>query len=441
MKQRFAAALLVILLAAGAVPAFAEKEANDALREKALAGDKKAAFELGNEYFYGTETRKANPVLAAHWFKTASPNFPEAMFNYGLCLEQGLGVERDPVAAAECYRIAAEKKCMPAEYNYALILKKGLAVKSAAELEKYKEKDLPKIDPVKATAMLQSLAARNYVPAMVEYAAELVAKSNDISAETAGKAFDLASRAVKQPDAPARAWRVLGDCYFSGIGTLPNGEKMIEALETAVAKGSLEALTRLGYCFEFGINVKMDQAKALAYYERAAKAELPAGMLKYADFIASGAVKDKGLDAAVEWYEKSALAGNPEALYRLGTYAARGIGLEKNLKIASEFFLEAAKRNHLHAQYELACMYLQKDGPVVPDDKTAFYWFERAAEAGDAASMRKLAQCHAEGAGCTMSLVKAAEWMQKAAAAGDRQAAEMLSRGKILTDDLREGGF
>ena len=101
---------IICLLLIGCAAVFCARisAAEDELREKALLGDPKSEFALGNEYFYGTETRKANPVLAAHWFRKASDEIPEAMFNYGICLERGLGVERDPVAAAECYRKAAE---------------------------------------------------------------------------------------------------------------------------------------------------------------------------------------------------------------------------------------------------------------------------------------------------------------------------------------------
>ena len=97
-----------LLIGCAAVFCVRMSAAEDELREKALLGDPESEFALGNEYFYGTKTRKANPVLAAHWFRKASDEVPEAMYNYGYCLEQGLGVDRDPVAAAECYRKAAE---------------------------------------------------------------------------------------------------------------------------------------------------------------------------------------------------------------------------------------------------------------------------------------------------------------------------------------------
>lgn len=112
------------------------------LREEAVSQTPESKFSLGVEYFYGTEMRKANPELAACWFRKASDEIPEAMYNYGYCLEYGLGVDRNPVAAAECYRKAAEKKCRPAEFKCAMVLINGVTFQSAEErnrLSKYKQ--------------------------------------------------------------------------------------------------------------------------------------------------------------------------------------------------------------------------------------------------------------------------------------------------------------
>lgn len=420
--------LCLLLIGCAAVFCVRISAAEDELREKALLGDPKSEFALGNEYFYGTETRKANPVLAAHWFRKASDEIPEAMFNYGVCLERGLGVERDPVAAAECYRKAAEKKCEPAELNYAMVLLNGVDFRTIDERSKFKDADIPALDPEKARKMIRSLADRGYLPAKVELAAILVAKPDDVSAKDAEKAFELVSEAVKDPAAPARAWRVLGDCYFSGFGTAPDGKKMIEALETAASKGNLEALSRMGYCYEFGINVNADPKKALACYERAAKAGLPAAMLKFGDMIAAGEVDGKGSDDALVWFRKSAAEDCPEALYRLGMWNLHGIGTEKDPELAADLFSRGAQFEHPNCQYELGMLFLQKDGPIAKDDRAAFFWFNRAASQGCAAAQRQLAVCYEDGTGCDIDLERALILYREAAKNGDVEARLRLNR-------------
>ena len=402
--------------------------AADALRDKAEKGDPEAAFELGNEYFYGTDTRKANPVLAAHWFRKASEEIPEAMFNYGICLERGLGVDRNPVAAAECYRKAAEKKCRPAEFNYAMVLLNGVEFRTVEERGKYKDSEVPTPDPEKARKMIRSLADDGYLPARIELAAILISSRSEVSAEDAEKAFKLVSEVVKDPNAPARAWRILGDCYFSGLGTAPDGKKMIDALEKAAAKGNLEALSRMGYCYEFGINVDADSKKALACYERAAKAGLPAAMLKYGDMIAAGEIDGMGSDDAFVWYRKSAGEDCPEALYRLGILTLEGVGTEKDPALAAELFSRGAQLEHPKSQYELGMLFLKKDGPIPRDESAAFFWFNRAASKGDSAAQRQLAVCYENGVGCEVDLEKALILYREAARNGDVEARRRLNR-------------
>lgn len=420
--------LCLLLIGCAAVFCARISAAEDELREKALLGDPKSEFALGNEYFYGTETRKANPVLAAHWFRKAADEIPEAMYNYGFCLENGHGVDRDPVAAAECYRKAAEKKCEPAEYKYALVLLNGVEFRTVEEGSRFKDADIPARDPEKGRKMIRALADRGYLPAQVELAAILIARPADVSAKDAEEAFRLVSKAVKNPDAPPRAWRVLADCYFSGLGTVPDGKKMIEALETAASKGNLEAYSRMGYCYEFGINVKADQKKAFAYYERAAKAGFPAAMLKYGDMIAAGEVDGKGTDEALVWIKKSAVADCPEALYRLGTWNLHGIGGDKDPELAAELFSRGAQLEHPACQYELGMLFLQKDGPIARDDKAAFFWFNRAASKGSAPAQRQLAVCYENGTGCDIDLEKALALYHEAAKNGDVEARRRLSQ-------------
>ena len=426
MKRCRTFCLLLVTGCAALFAPFATRADDDPLREKALLGDHKAEFELGDEYFHGTDSRKANPVLAAHWYRKASEFIPEAMFNYGICLERGLGVPRDPVAAAECYRKAAEKHCEPAEFNYAMVLLNGISFRTVDEHEKFRDSELPTLEPEKARKMIRALADRGYLPAQVELAALLIARREDVSAEEAEKAFELVSKAVKDPDAPARAWRVLGDCYFSGFGTIPDGTKMIEALNKAVERGSLEALSRMGYCYEFGINVKQDPKKALACYERAAKAGLPAAMLKYGDMISAGEVEGKGVDEAFVWFRKSAAEDCPEALYRLGTLNLHGIGTDKDPELAAELFSRGAQLEHPGSQYELGMLFLEDDGPIAKDVRAAFFWFNRAASKGHAQAQRQLAICYEEGIGCEPDLEKALLLYHEAANNGDVEARRRL---------------
>ena len=202
---------------------------------------------------------------------------------------------------------------------------------------------------------------------------------------------------------------------------------MIEALEKAVEKGNLEALSRMGYCYEFGINVKADPKKAVSCYERAAKAGLPSAMLKYGDMIAAGDVEGKGSDEALVWITRSAFEDCPEALYRLGKWNLQGIGTDQDLELAAELFSRGAQLEHPACQYELGMLFLKKDGPIAKDDKAAFFWFNRAASKGNAHAQRQLAVCYENGTGCDVDLEKALALYREAARNGDVEARKRLN--------------
>ena len=184
----------------------------------------------------------------------------------------------------------------------------------------------------------------------------------------------------------------------------------------------------MGYCYEFGINVKADPKKAVSCYERAAKAGLPAAMLKYGDMIAAGEVDGMGSDDALVWFKKSAAEDCPEALYRLGTLNLRGIGTDKDLELAAELFSRGAQLEHPKSQYELGMLFLMKDGPIARDEHAAFFWFNRAAAKGDSAAQRQLAVCYENGVGCEADLERALVLYREAARNGDVEARRRLNR-------------
>ena len=79
------------------------------LRAQAESGNKTAQFHLANRYFYGQDNCPVNRDLAVYWFrKSAEQGVPEAQYNYALCLEQGIGINRNIPEAMKYYRLSAE---------------------------------------------------------------------------------------------------------------------------------------------------------------------------------------------------------------------------------------------------------------------------------------------------------------------------------------------
>ena len=97
---------------------------------------------------------------------------------------------------------------------------------------------------------------------------------------------------------------------------------------------------------------------------------------------------------------------------------------------------EAAEDGNVTAMEELAMIYLNgdEDQGIEPAPEKCVYWFQKAAEAGDAAAMFNLGLHYAKGHGVKRDFKHAAEWMQKAADAGDEDASELIAKYQILAN-------
>ena len=106
------------------------------IREAAEAGLADAQAVLGQMLLDGVEI-EADARAGFGWFMRAAADGHLLSLNMvGRCYELGWGVQPDPVRAAECYRVAAERGMTEAMYNWAtqLALGAGVAEDKAAAL-------------------------------------------------------------------------------------------------------------------------------------------------------------------------------------------------------------------------------------------------------------------------------------------------------------------
>ncbi|MBR2425782.1 MAG: sel1 repeat family protein [Lentisphaeria bacterium] len=404
------------------------------MRTAAEAGNTAAQFRLANEYFYGSRTRKKNYTLAAHWYLTvANKNVPEGMFNYALCLDQGLGVERNPFLAAEYYRKAAETKTLPyAMFNYALLLRKGIVCRSREEEKRRPQNFNFEKDEAKSNLLLEELIQRGFAPAMTEMA-EILFHKKERSPEETDRIFTLLYRASKDSAAPAKTFRYLSDCYFNGIGTRPDGVRMIECLERAVHKGDAMSMLKLAYCLESGVYVDLNEKRALELYQRAAKYGHGEALFKVGKAIAENRIKNISPVQAMEYYKRAAEKNHAEAWYRLGEILEQGNEKVKaDIVSARNAYFQSARLGYPRAQYRVGLFFLgEEEQTAVKDFTAAVYWFRQGAERGDGPSMRGLAHCLYHGKGCDADRSLGMYWLKRAAQEGDLRAMEMIRNRQI----------
>lgn len=107
---------------AGKVAALAGPDAYAWIKAAARHGLAEAQVLLGQLYLDG-RTGPSGAGLAFLWFSTAARSgYPPALNMKGRCLENGWDIEVDPVAAAVCYKAAADAGLDWAQYNLANML-------------------------------------------------------------------------------------------------------------------------------------------------------------------------------------------------------------------------------------------------------------------------------------------------------------------------------
>ena len=178
----------------------------------------------------------------------------EAQFKVGLRYEDGNGVERNDVLAAEWYRKSAEQGYAYAEYNLSTAYFCGRGVET------------------------------NLVAAF-----EWMKKSAD-------------------HDYPI-AWFALGLFYEEGTGVEKDGAEALrwyrKAAESDHGQARAFAQNSVGRCYQFGIGVERNEKEALVWYRKSAEAGNPVAMDNLAHCCTIGVGGTRDLETARSWREKA----------------------------------------------------------------------------------------------------------------------------------------
>ena len=156
----------------------------------------------------------------------------------------------------------------------------------------------------------------------------------------------------------------------------------------------------------------------------------------------------KDLSDALKWYTKAAEQGHADSLYKL-SYIHLGLNsigtreygwnVEINKEQARRFLLKAVERGSVRAMSSLAAtIYLGNTGDYgfAEDHEKSAYWYEKAAELGDAYSQYRTGKNYYHGSAVKKDLEKARYWITLAAKQGHKDAQEdidKLNAGKSLS--------
>lgn len=195
----------------------------------------------------------------------------------------------------------------------------------------------PNADSVVLAEKLQLAVQQNYLPAVIEYSSQLVAKKDFTKALSYLNKVD--STNVKVLKLKAKIWQQTDPTFKTVLIT--------KYFEQCAEAGDAECAFNLG-TIQYDSN---DKKTAFKWFMKAALADNAEAqaMLGTMYYNAEGGVT-KDDKEAYNWYMKAAAKGNGVALFSLGLFYEEGITVKKNRDEAIKYFKKAINSDNPDAQ-------------------------------------------------------------------------------------------
>ena len=453
------------------------------LQNKANAGDPFAQHELGIRHLTGQGVPK-DTTKAILWIKEAvKRNLTSAWFNYGIMLNNGIGVNWNPFESYNYFKAAAKNGMPEAQFVYGIFLTDNLVVnrnyteayywikkaadqnfkpaketikefqKMGIELPNKSHEDDETINSV-SPALLESAESNLQTAAWAEdWELDFINLEEDtVSKADTKKYLDMI---LEKNNAELKA--MLGVQKFADSITA-NDTTGIGLIKYAESKGSPEALLISGRAYEGGIIVKKDIIIAASKYIHAYRL----GSRKAAIYLMK-LVQNKDF---FKLLKSEVDKENSEATYVWAGLVALGLDYQLSDAQALALLEKGVKKNHIYSMIETGLCYYS--GTLVEQDKEKAiqYWqtaeklgsleakvriafakiqlgsqepkyievLEKASDEGSVSAQAALAYCYEKGLNVKQSKSQAANLYRKAAHRGSQAAFNSL---KAMYDQLR----
>jgi TPR repeat protein len=328
----------------------------------------------------------------------------------------GMGTERAPIKAMECFEGASKLGAIAGNYHIAMMHWDG---------------DLGTVDRQKAIYMLEECVRKKYWKAAVQLgllysSPEVFGIEKDVT--KAMKYFKMAS------DAGVDDGKVL----FKAMAMIENvGEDALrEAVEVCADSNSswtkyylavfMLAMEDQDIDEELGLSAStmIVRVLELSAKENNLEAEYLLGCLYF-----DGKLVEKNKEISLKHFKNCADRMHTQGLFRMGEMYSVGDSVEKNLARAAEFFVLAARKGHLQATFRLSLLLWNGDG--IPQNRNAAVsYFIQVASKGNPNAQFLAGLCYEQGLHVDRSIPTAIEYYSKSAEQGNEEAA--LSLVKLM---------
>lgn len=313
------------------------KKAGD-LYQIAVRNNIAEAYTKIGEFFINGVFAKRNAKMAVDWFiraKNCGDDF-FALYNLGLCYENGIGVDRDVVKAVKYYKEAALNGCEKAMYK----------------IFEYCEANQR---PNDAKRWLKASAEKGYYKAQFEWG-RMCLEAKDLS--TAVKMFSSASN---MGYSIARLY--LGFCYEVGDGIEKDEQRAFQCYRLAADAGITQAQYYLCFCYKYGVGTEKSErlcneaSDKLNGFVRQSDdcARIRRFVYEHCNTLFDEGilcVRRKEFNKAVDLFTESSKYGNVNATYLLGQCYFYGCGVKKDRQKAEELFNSV--RDRVYVDYNIS---------------------------------------------------------------------------------------
>lgn len=257
------------------------------------------------------------------------------MTAFALCLQEGLGIDADPVTAHQIFENVVRREDNPVAYcQLGIGCLQGVGCPEDEALGK---------------AYLDTAANLGNTLAMYNLG-QCYLNGYGCPTDTTQAIFWLEKAA---DNANINAINAIGDVY-EAKGDFKNAALYYEK---AVAAGSMQGYCNLGYCYEQGQGVVLSSKKAFELYMVAAENGFNRGYLMVANCYLNGIYVEENAAEALAWLTKAAENGSVTAMYYAGTILEEGAdGVKADPKKAKAWYKKAADAGYAPAAAALGRM-------------------------------------------------------------------------------------
>lgn len=159
--------------------------------------------------------------------------------------------------------------------------------------------------------------------------------------------------------------------------------KAFDGFYTLAKKGNAIAQHNVAIMYTMGKGVQADTAKAMQWYEKAAKQNYGLSAYNLGQLYQASGLQDiHAYTKAKYWYEKAIEGKVKEAYNNLATLYLQGYGVTKDVSKALELLESAAALDNSVAQVNVGRLYAWGDG-ITHDKMKAYENFKKALKAGE----------------------------------------------------------